>query len=78
MATRAAATAPGSTKSFPYHWLLLGLLGGVLVFLFAKSLESHQILFANDRPLGALSAEFSRLPDRLTGTWGDTSWLGGV
>ncbi|HEV7928287.1 MAG TPA: hypothetical protein VGR14_23240 [Verrucomicrobiae bacterium] len=55
----------------------MGLLGAVLLWLFAKSLETHQILFANDRPLGSLSAACNQLPSRLSGTWGDTTWLGG-
>jgi hypothetical protein len=80
MAMRAASTAPGSTRSFPYHWFFLGLLGAVLLVLFYKSLDPRhpgQILFANDFPFGALKAECNRLPGRFAGTWRDLVWLGG-
>jgi hypothetical protein len=56
---------------------MLGLLGAVLLILFFKSLDPHQILFANDAPLGARNAECNRLPGRFTGTWSNLSWLGG-
>jgi hypothetical protein len=73
-----ASAAPGPSKPLSNHWLLLGLLGLALLLLFAKSLEPNQILFANDSPLGARSAECNRLPGRFTGTWSDLSWLGGA
>jgi AcrR family transcriptional regulator len=74
---RAASVAPGSAKRSSNHWLLLGLLGLALLFLFAKSLKPDEILFANDSPLGARSAECNRLPGRFTGTWSDLCLLGG-
>jgi hypothetical protein len=75
---RAAPPAPGSTKPFSSHWLLLALLGAVLLVLFHKSVtDSRQILFANDFPLGALEAECNQLPGRFAGTWRDLTWLGG-
>jgi hypothetical protein len=77
MAMRAASTAPGSTRHTSGRWLFLGLLGGALLALFYRSLETHQILFANDGPLGFLSAECNQLPGRFAGTWRDLSWLGG-
>jgi hypothetical protein len=60
------------------RWMLLGLLGGVLLALFYKSLDSHQVLFANDAPLGFLMAACNRLPGRFAGTWRDLVWLGGA
>jgi hypothetical protein len=77
IAMRAASTAPGFTKPSSRYWLLLVLLGAVLLVLFIKSLDPHQILFANDKPLGALEAECNRLPGRFAGTWSDVNWLGG-
>ena len=56
---------------------MLGLLGAALLFLFYKSLDPHQVLFANDVPLGARKSECNALPSRFTGTWSDLSWLGG-
>jgi len=56
---------------------MFGLLGGALLILFFKSLDPHQILFANDFPLGALKADCNRLPERFTGTWRELAWLGG-
>jgi hypothetical protein len=61
------------------QWKLLGiLLGGVLLVLFVKSFKSGEVLFANDGPLGALTAEGNRLPGRFTGTWRGLAWLGGA
>jgi hypothetical protein len=74
---RTASTATGSSRQISRPWLLLGLLGAVLLALFSKSLERHEILFANDFPLGALKADCNRLPERFAGTWRDLAWLGG-
>jgi hypothetical protein len=73
---RVASAAPESTRQIPKHWLLLGLLGAVLLFLFAKSLDPNQVLFANDLPLGSRKAEYNALPGRFTGTWDDLFWMG--
>ena len=74
---RAASPAKGSAKSFSNYWLLLALLGGTLLVLFLKSLDPHQILFANDAPLGFLRAECNSLPERFAGTWRNLTWVGG-
>jgi hypothetical protein len=76
-AMRTASTATGYSKQSFRPWFLLGLLGAVLLVLFYKSLDPHQILFANDFPLGALKADCNRLPDRFAGTWRNLAWLGG-
>jgi hypothetical protein len=55
---------------------LLGLLAGVLLLSFLKSLSPHQVLFDNDSSLGALKAEWSRLPGRFTGAWRNLGWIG--
>jgi hypothetical protein len=77
MATRVITRSPGTTKPLAPFWLLLGLLGAALLVLFHKSLDPHQILFANDTPLGFLMAECNRLPGRFAGTWRELIWLGG-
>ena len=74
---RVASAAPRPSKPLYDHWFLLGMLGLALLLLFSMSLEPHQVLFANDSPLGARHAECNRLPSRFTGTWSDLSWLGG-
>jgi hypothetical protein len=74
---RETSTVSGSTKRTSNLWLLLGLLAGTLLVLFGKSLEAHQVLFANDAPLGFLKAECNRLPERFAGTWRNLAWLGG-
>ncbi len=55
---------------------MAGLLGVVLAVLFHQSFAPHQILFANDGPLGVLKADCNRLPDRFAGTWRELAWLG--
>jgi hypothetical protein len=77
MAMRAVLTPSGPPKRLANHWLLLGLLGGGLLFLFFNSLDPHQLLFDNDHPLGARMADCYRMPGRFMGTWSDLSWLGG-
>ncbi|HEY3861280.1 MAG TPA: hypothetical protein VGO59_05270 [Verrucomicrobiae bacterium] len=74
----AASAASGPKKKIANRWILLGLLSALLLVLFAKSLDPHQVLFANDVPLGARKAESNSLPGRFTGTWSDLSWLGGA
>jgi hypothetical protein len=69
----------GNAKPRSNQWKLLAiLLGGALLVLFIQSFEAREVLFANDGPLGALSAECNRLPGRFTGTWRNLAWLGGA
>jgi hypothetical protein len=56
---------------------MAALLGIVLAVLFHNSFAPHQILFANDTPLGFLKAEENRLPERFAGCWANLAWLGG-
>jgi hypothetical protein len=77
MATRATSTESRSGKLSFRPWAMLGTLGVLLLILFGKSLDPHQILFANDYPLGALVADCNHLPNRFTGTWREIAWLGG-
>jgi hypothetical protein len=76
---RPSAAAPAITKPNSKPWLLfLILLGASLIVLFYQSFLPHEVLFANDTPLGFLKSESDRLPDRFSGTWHDLSWLGGA
>jgi hypothetical protein len=62
----------------PPNYLLLfaGVLGAALAVLFYRSFQPHQVLFANDGPLGAMVAECNRLPGRFFGTWRNLWWIG--
>ncbi len=62
----------------PPNYLLLfaGVLGAALAVLFYKSFQPHQVLFANDSPLGTMVAECNRLPGRFFGTWRNLWWIG--
>src|ERR1700674_3862810 len=76
---RPSSTVASNANPRSNQWKLLGaLLGGTLAVLFLQSFESHKVLFANDGPLGALTAECNRLPARFTGTWRGLAWLGGA
>src|SRR5580698_2327350 len=57
--------------------VLLLVLGGALAALCHQGFLPHQILFANDMPLGAMLDSSDRLPGTFTGHWGDLYWLGG-
>jgi hypothetical protein len=74
----APSVALANTRpNYARWWPMTGLLALVLAVLFHKSFVPHQILFANDGPLGFLTADCNRLPARFTGTWRDLGWLGG-
>jgi len=59
-----------------YLLLFAGVLGAALAVLFYRSFLAHQVLFANDGPLGAMVAECNRLPGRFFGTWRNNLWIG--
>jgi len=66
-------------SGFPGHsslWLV-SLLGATLAMLFYQSFLSHRVLFANDSPLGFLTAESNRMLHRFNGSWRTLNWLGG-
>ncbi len=48
----------------------------VLVWLFHRSFEPNQVLFANDLPLGAIKADANKMPAGFFGLWQDLGWLG--
>ena len=57
--------------------LLILLLGGALLAFFHRSLVPHQVLFANDGPLGSMSAHAEKMSQAITGFWHDLYWVGG-
>jgi hypothetical protein len=74
---RAVPAGPANSRSSSNQWLVLAaLLGATLGVLFYQSFEPHQILFANDAPLGFLKSEQNRLPSRFAGCWHNLAWLG--
>ncbi len=52
------------------------VLAAVAAVVFSKSFSSEQVLFANDGPLGALSAESVNMKTAWRGVWNDLNWLG--
>ena len=70
--------APTAARSpTPPLLVMLLLLAVLLGGLFYRSFLPGQILFSNDGPLGAISAEAMRLPKAFTGIWTDLNWVGG-
>lgn len=65
----------GETRGFGVLPLLV-VLGVVVVFLFRESFRPEMAMFANDGPLGLVSALCNRLPDGWSGVWADLNWLG--
>jgi hypothetical protein len=61
------------TKNF---CLILLILSGIIGILFLKSCESSQVLFANDGPLGALTAQSGSMRTAWKGVWQDLNWIG--
>jgi hypothetical protein len=53
-----------------------GLLAGVLLLLFCRSLAPGEVVFSNDGPYGGMVAQHNRLPAILTGYWQDLNWIG--
>jgi hypothetical protein len=52
------------------------LLVAVLLVFFARSLDSSQIVFSNDGPLGVNNSTAARLPGAFQGWWADLNWVG--
>lgn len=61
------------TKSF---LIFAVVLLGLLTFLWHRSFVPSQVPFANDGPLGLMSAETSRTPLPFQSRWNDLEWLG--
>ena len=72
-ATGVGANASGLRNAV--FWAF-GLLALVLLLLFHRSLQSSQVLFANDAPLGVTSAHSASMPGIFTGYWQDLNWIG--
>lgn len=49
---------------------------GILALFFLPSLDPRKVLFSNDGPLGAVTAQAGAMPGALTGMWQDLSWVG--
>jgi hypothetical protein len=49
----------------------------VLSTIFYRAHRQEYVVFSNDGPLGAMTAEQNRLPQILTGMWTDLNWIGG-
>ncbi len=70
-----------STKGAPANsrrnfLLCAGLLLGLLLLLFCRSLDPNEVVFSNDGPYGGMVAEHNRMPAILTGYWRDLNWIG--
>jgi hypothetical protein len=59
----------------PFAWFFVVLLGLVTI-LFYRSFNPDLVQFSNDAPLGALNADWLRLPYSLTGMWDDLNDIG--
>ena len=68
-----SARQPSSCFQFGICLFFLAIL---LVLLFCKILQSENVVFSNDGPLGAMEATQNRLPAILTGMWTDLNWIG--
>lgn len=75
MNSRRDTTAGGWKTLYPLARFNL-LLFLVLAVLFSGGWGSGYLVFSNDAPLGALSAEYHDIATSLTGTWADLNWLG--
>jgi len=56
--------------------VLVAVLVLVLGLLFHRSLNPDMVVFSNDVPLGAASAESNRMPEPLFGVWKPLNWVG--
>ena len=68
-----SAAQPARRRGF---LILLICLLGVLGMLFYRSFSPNQIIFSNDGPLGAISAEAGAMPSAYFGVWQNLNWLG--
>src|SRR5580704_5516653 len=59
----------------PLAWTLF-LVFVVLSILFFRSFNPDYVLFANDSPLGIMTAQENRPPGTLIAPWSDLTWLG--
>ena len=73
MSQSPSATRPASRRGF---LIVLVCLLGVLALLFYRSFIPNQVIFSNDGPLGAISADEAAMPAGFFGIWQDLNWLG--
>src|SRR5882724_11112315 len=57
-------------------WRMALLLALVLSLFFWQSFLPNKVVFANDDPLGAISAEEIQMPAAAKGVWVNLNWLG--
>lgn len=57
-------------------WLVVALLAVGIAFCFWRSVVPGLVHFSNDGPLGAISVDWLRLPEGLSGMWVDLNSLG--
>jgi hypothetical protein len=72
------STPAGQNKARPSFQTLL-FLGGlclVLFILFHRVVDARFVLFSNDGPLGAASADYLRAPSSFLGVWQDLNSVG--
>jgi len=72
------AQGPGRRAGYGQFGLMAGLLIVALLLLFWKDLRHDYTVFANDGPLGQLSARYADLPSGIFAVWQDLNWLGGA
>src|SRR5262245_1792904 len=65
-----------SQKRQPGFLFFVLAVAVVLLWLFHRSFETNQVLFANDLPLGATKAYANKMPAGFFGLWQDLGWLG--
>src|SRR5688572_1336474 len=62
--------------SFKNFAITAAVLVVAAIFVFGKSFSADQVIFANDGPLGALSAQSGNMSHAWRGVWQDLNWLG--
>lgn len=67
---------PERPSGFGQFALMAVLLIGALLLLFWRVLRPDYTLFANDGPLGQISARWADLPSGIFCVWQDLNWLG--
>lgn len=68
--------SPTGVKTRPVALILLGALLVVLSLLFFRGWLPGKLIFSNDGPLGAISAQYYDWWPALTGRWADLNWIG--
>ncbi len=67
---------PKAASGLLQFLLVAGLLLAALLVMFHRVLRPDFTLFANDGPLGQISATYANLPSNFICAWQDLNWLG--